>query len=627
MHILSGLGPVFPLLLATAVLSVDPAPSPTDPKDFAAVDFDFIVIGGGTSGLVVAERLTENPSVVVGVIEAGEYRPGDPLILIPGSSGPAVLGVNSQNSSNLQNNPLYDWRFQSTPQPNLDGTQIRYPRGKVIWERASGVEYDLWESAFKNPGWNFANMLPFFKKVENWTPPNFLNPGMVSSQALRNAHGTSGAVNVSYNTYRPATEVPCVEAGNALGLVSSSDPDSGNGTGLILQARNVNPVTGFRVYAGPAYFEPHVSRPNLKLVSSALVTKINFASGHGSLTAVSVDYVSNNVTYTAKASKEIILAAGTIQTPQVLELSGVGNKTLLSSLGIKTLLDVPLVGENLQDHPVTYSDFEVDDGILTLDDLLFNATFANDATQEFNKSATGPLSYTAGLVGPSTMQSLTASAAEFKTLMTTLSQYVETTKPKTPLHAAQIKASQDALNAGKIAWIELVMEPLGGIVSVPAVNTSYMTVVSILLHPFARGSVHIQSSDPTVAPLIDPNFMDNAFDIQALIRSSQFTQRMVALTNVTKGPNSPSASVQSDADFDTYIREHTGSTAHPLGTMAMAPQKMGGVVDSHLRVYGLQNVRVVDASIIPFTLSTAIMQTVFAVAEKAASIIQQDNHI
>ncbi|KAI0053813.1 GMC oxidoreductase [Auriscalpium vulgare] len=626
------------LLAAHLTLAqTQPAPSPTDATDFAETTFDFVVVGGGTSGLVLASRLSENPNITVGVLEAGDYRPGDDLILIPASTGPAVLGANSQDQSNLQGNPNYDWKFKSVPQTGLNGGTILYPRGKVvggssaintmIWQRASSVEYDLWESAFQNPGWSWSSLLPYFAKVENWSPPPIVLPGQEADPSLAAVHGKTGYVNVSYNNFMTDVEVPIVKSANALGIRTNSNPDAGNGTGFYYMARNVNPVTGFRSYASPAYFEPFVGRPNLKLVSEALVTKINFANstveGKG-LVATGVDFTVGNQTFTVKANKEVILAAGSLKTPQLLELSGVGNATLLKSLGIEPLLDSPQIGENLQDHPVTYSDFQTKDGVVTLDQLTFNETFVAEAKANFSHTpAHGALSYTDAIIGPNTFQAV-VNASQFNSVLALLDKELKGRKYPTELQQLQFTAARELFAEGKIAWIEVVNVPEGGVVSVPTANTSYVTTVVIQLHPFARGSVHINSTDPTAAPVINPNFLASEFDTQVLTHGLQFVRKMLNNSGIVAEYHAPDNTVQTDAQWESYVRGHVGSTAHPLGTTAMAPQHIGGVVDSHLKIYGLSNVRVVDAGIFPFTLSAAIMSSVYAVAEKAADIVKAD---
>ncbi|KAF8917986.1 glucose-methanol-choline oxidoreductase, partial [Mucidula mucida] len=355
--------------------------------------FDFLVVGGGTSGLVVANRLSENPDVTVGILEAGTYRPGDALILTPGATGPAVLGTESGTGSQLQGNASYDWMFNTEPQTGLDGAIVRYPSGRVlggssaintmIWIRASASEYDLWGNDFGNGDeWTWDGLLPYFMKSETWTPPPLILPGQEFSAELASVHGTSGYINSSYDNWDSDIEIPIVQSANNLGVFTTSNPDGGNGTGIQYTSRVVNPITGERSYAANAYYEPFADRPNLKLISEATVTRVLFNTDTPEPIATGVEFIWGGETYTVNANLEVIMAAGAILTPKLLELSGVGNATILESFGIDVVLDSPFVGENFHDHCVTYSDFQLKEGYTTLDWLTFNTTFATAAADE-----------------------------------------------------------------------------------------------------------------------------------------------------------------------------------------------------------------------------------------------------
>ncbi|KAI0061339.1 alcohol oxidase [Artomyces pyxidatus] len=608
-----------------------PASTGTDAASFAKTKFDFVVVGGGTAGLVFAYRLSENPKVSVGVIEAGQYRPDDPLIGTPTAGN--LLG--NADIGTLLGNPTYDWMFQSVPQTALNGLVIDYPRGKVvggssainsmIWQRASDVDYDNWNTVFQNgPGWSAQGLEPYFKRVESWTEPELLFPGQQRDPALANEHGTNGPISVSYDTFLTDIEVPSVAAANSIGIPTNSNPDGGNETFIALTARSVDPKTGLRSYAGNAYYQTAIGRPNLKLLSQAVVSKINFSkSGKSGIVATGVNYIVGGKTYTVNVEKEVILAAGSLKTPQILELSGVGNKTILSNLGIDVVLDFPQIGENLQDHPVTLLDFKVKDDVLTLDRLNYNQTYSFEQQVLYNTSASGAMSYTEAVVGPLPLQKTVDSStfdAMFSNLTATLA-----TQQQTPIQKVQYAALESMVKSGAVGWFELTVVPSGGVASTAANGSNYLTSVAIELHPFGRGYVHINSTDPTVQPVIDPKFLEIPWDAEVLVHGSQWVRKWMQsepIAGLLEGEITPSLNVQSDEEWDAYVRTAVRTTNHPLGTTAMASRALGGVVDPNLKVYGLANVRVVDAGIIPMTIGVAIQSTIYAMAEKAADLVK-----
>lgn len=328
--------------------------------------------------------------------------------------------------------------------------------------------------------------------------------------------------------------------------------------------------------------------------------------------------------YTVNVAREVILSAGSIKTPQLLELSGVGNKQLLSKYKIPVVLNLPGVGENLQDHAFAGQDFRLKPGAVTLDNLNFNATFKAQQQELFNSSGKGLLSWTIPIAAPVTLQSLIGTT-ETNKLVGSLTQSLNKIK-QTPLQKVQYKAQLALLKAGEVPQLNLIVYPTGNFVSAAAPNTSYVTMTIMEVHPYSRGSVHIGSAQPLAAPIINPDLLSIPYEAQILVKAQQFSERWMASQPVGKlvvGPNAPSAAVISDAEWESFVRTHTQTINHPIGTTAMAPRAMGGVVDPQLKVYGLQNVRIVDAGIFPLTISVPIQQTVYAVAELGADLIKE----
>ncbi|KAJ7479167.1 alcohol oxidase [Mycena latifolia] len=593
----------------------------SDAQAFAQDSFDFVIVGGGTGGLTVASRLAENPNIRVGVIEAGQYRPNDTTIDTPNAQG--YIG-----------NPDYDWGFTSTLQEGLNNRSMYLARGKLVggsssinglaWRRAAADDYDAWSEIIDDKSWSFNSLLPYFKKSENWTAPTILYPGQVISPALKGSQGSGGPIQVSYDNYLTDLDIPLVSSAVNLGWGFNQDPNGGNSTGISPLARDVSPSLGVRFYSTPGYFTPNVQDANLVVLTGAQATKINFSKIKGQLIASSVNFVVGDKQYSVKASKEIILSAGALKTPQLLEVSGVGNAKLLSSLGIPSILDIPQVGENLQDHPLISADFNVRPGFQTLDQLRFNSTFAAEAATEYATKRTGPMSYTFSFFATVPLQSV-VSASQARSLIAKLDAEIASTK-LTPLQKVQYAHQRAAFAEGKIGTVGYSLVASGGLASTPGANSSYLTLVAATMQPFSRGSVHINSANATKAPTIDVGYLKSGFDTDVVTAGLKFMGKWTStapLSKMISGPNAPAAAqYQNDAELTQYVRDSLIAFNHLAGTTPMAPKEIGGVVDSHLKVYGLQNVRIVDAGIFPMLVTAPLQPTVYGIAEKAADMIK-----
>ncbi|KAI0724009.1 alcohol oxidase [Cerioporus squamosus] len=587
--------------------------------------------GGGIAGLVVAARLSEDPRVTVAVIEAGAHYVDEPLIDTPEQFGQAL------------GNPKFDWNFVTAPQSGLNNGVVSYPRGKMLggssginfmaWDRASVKEYDAWQELGAE-GWNWKALLPYLKKVETVSPPTSsqLFPGAteISETTFDEFHGRAGPLQASYNVFYANITTPYVETVNGLGIQTNSDPYRGDGTGIFNTEcaidRTKNP--GKRSYAANTYYRG--DKPNLTVFLATQATKLNLAthSVTGHLRATGVNVVAVNATGingTITARKEVLLAAGSIQSPQLLELSGIGNKTILESVGIKTLIDLPGVGENLQDHTLLAQDFEMQNDIFTYDELRNNATYLAEQEAEYAANGTGifaSLSFALtfptvkSVVSPEVLASLRDKAAKLLA-----------SPGISALTKAQYKLQSEWLVGDDVAYLEYIMFPTGGRTAVsPTPGSVYITIWVGMMHPFGRGSVHINSSSPFVQPVIDPKYLGNDVDMQLALESTKFVRKITEsepLASYVVGPHEPPANVTSDDDWLNYIKTFLGTIYHPMGTAAMLPREVGGVVDpATLRVYGTTNLRVVDASVIPMLLGTHPQASIYAVAERAADMIK-----
>lgn len=598
-----------------------------DPQLFASKTFDYLIIGGGTAGLTVASRLAEDKNIQVGVIEAGDARLDDPLINVPANTG-RTMG-----------NSTYDWGFMTAPQKGANERTFPAARGKLLggsssmaflsWNRASKFEYDSWDAFASNKGWNWEGLLPYFRKSTAITSDRVNTfPGISApdTSAGNNPEylGLDGPVQLSYNQVDPDTVPIYVKTLNELGIKTNPTPDNGELTGVINSRMNIDSLTGTRSYAATAYFCRSETRDNFHVLTKAQATKILFDPTRKSagIEATGVEFQVESQTFTAHVRKEVILAAGVYQSPQLLELSGIGNRSLLEKLGISTIIDLPEVGENMQDHFVGSSQYELKPGILTFDELRNNPAFATEQAEIYAKTHGGMLaSFNTALSFLPFSHFLADEKA--KSLIEAFDQAISSRSKTTPLQAKQYAIQREWLAKGIIPQMELMLLSNGFINPEP--GKSYITVLSAGLHHISRGSVHIKSKDPLLPPVIDPKVFDSEFDVKLVLEGLKFMQRVAGtkpLVDIIESTMLPPPMLQTDEELTGFLKACVGTAQHPMGTASMGPQELGGVVDGDLKVYGTTNLRVCDASIIPLGLGAHLQATIYAIAEKLADMIK-----
>ncbi|CAG8306625.1 unnamed protein product [Penicillium salamii] len=563
-------------------------------------NYDYIVVGGGTSGLVVANRLSEQDNINVLVIEAGGSVYNNPNVT-------DTLGYGKAFGTDI------DWAYKTTDQEYGGGISQTVRAGKalggtstingMVYLRAQTAQIDAWEAA-GNKGWNWKNLFPYFKKGEQFQSPekySFLEGSGVTYDPAY--HGFNGPLKVGWSSTQLndglAQKMNTTYQNLDVPVQFNKDPNGGDMIGYSLYPKTVDSELNIREDAARAYYYPYQNRTNLHVWLNTHANKLTWKDGKD-VTADGVEVtLSNGSTTVVKASREVILAAGALKSPVLLELSGVGNPDILSKYGIETKLNIPTVGENLQDQ--------------------MNNGLQFDAKTSYNMSA-DYVSY------PSAAQLFSNHTAVGNELLRKLPAYAA----KVASANGNITKARDLQRFFKIQWdlifkagipvAEILLEPSG-----TTYDTEYWGSV-----PFSRGNVHLSSADPTAAATIDPKYFMLDFDLHAQVEAARFireifkTEPFASMSGAETSPGlSTVAATAGDEGWSDFIKQNYRSNFHPISTTAMLPKEVGGVVDTSLKVYGTSNVRVVDASVVPFQVCGHLQSTIYAVAERAADIIKK----
>jgi len=532
-------------------------------------DFDILIVGAGSAGCVLAARLSEDPALRVGLIEAG---PPDKSVLIHCPAGLALLAQTG----------AANWGFETEPQPGLNGRRGYQPRGKVlggsssvnamIYARGHRADYDAW-AAEGNPGWSFDEVLPWFKHAEH------------NERGADAFHGTGGPLNVADLRSDATWRERFTQAGVQAGYPHNPDFNGAEQEGF--GPYQVTHRNGERFSAAKAYLTPKLSRPNLQVLTGAQVLRVRFEGRR----AVGVDVRMGGAERTLKARREVILSAGALQSPQLLMLSGVGPGAHLQALGLPVLHDLPGVGQHLHDHidVVQVVDAPGHHDLFGLS--LAGAVRAMRGIFEWRRQRTGMLTTNFGEGGA----------------------FLRST-PEEPVPDLQLH-----FVVGKL--VDHGRKTVFG--------HGYSCHVC-LLRPKSRGNVTLASPDPLAAPLIDPAFLSDPDDTARLVRGFKLMRHILAqpaLAQYGGREVAASSAAQTDAEIEAYVRQHADTIYHPVGTCRMGPAHQaaegGSVVAADLRVHGLQGLRVVDASVMPQIVGGNTNAPTIMIAEKASEVIRQ----
>ncbi|GAC99734.1 choline dehydrogenase [Pseudozyma hubeiensis SY62] len=585
----------------------------SDAGKFSSKKFDYLVVGAGTAGLALAARLSEGGKYKVGVLEAGGNGFGVGIIDTPGQFG-ADLGT------------IYDWNYTTVAQEGVPSSG--WPRGKVlggssalnfyVWDRSSRYEIDAWEQ-LGNPGWNWNNLYSAMKKSEKFHPPSQENADLLGVKPVASDYGSSGPIQVAFPNYISQQVRRWIPALLALGIPKNDQPLAGENVGVSQQPSDINPTNYTRSYSAPAYLFPNQARPNLEVLTNALVSKVNFDTSCGSLWANGVSFISNGQTYTVNATKEVILSGGTVNTPQLLELSGIGSKSVLSKAGVKVLYENSNVGENMQDHTYSATVYKLKPGFQTLDSLRSNATFASEQAAAYKANQSSILTETVPSIS---YVSLARVVGEQRAaaMIAEVSKYVAASQAP---YKATLKKQLEFLTKypDQVGQMELIgIDGYFAGTGAPKADETYFTILAANQHLFSRGNIHISSNDATKYPLIDTKYFSVPFDVQISTAGTNYTRRIGL--GKTYSDMVDSEYWPGNVDLETYTKTTSVTEYHPIGTASMLPRDQGGVVDPSLKVYGTMNLRVVDASIMPLHIAAHIQATIYGVAEYAAKIIK-----
>ncbi|OYY72574.1 GMC family oxidoreductase [Sphingomonas sp. 28-63-12] len=522
------------------------------------ISTDYIIIGAGSAGCALAARLTEDPNRNVVLIEAGGCD------LYPAIHIPA--GVVS-----LIGNPRYDWAYLAEPDPSRADKVELWPAGKVVggsssingmlFVRGARADYDKWAAA-GNPGWGYDDLLPLFQRMEN-------------SAFEGEERGQGGPIEVGALRSRHALAKAFEESAIAAGLPANPDYNAGSQIGV--SPPQVTQRRGARWSAARGYLAKAKKRPNFTLMTGCDVQKILVQDGR----ATGVQYLCGGKMHELMARREVILSAGAIASPKLLMLSGIGPGDHLRSMGISPVVDSAQVGANLIEHP--------------------NANMSWDVRER---------TYNVEINGPRVAVHL---------LRWLLLRTGPATSPYP--HAVSFFNTVDGLAAPDI---QLMFGPFAFAFSPEGVvpyRKPAVTVVAALNHPVARGRIRLASADPCDKPVIEHALLSEPADVERLTAACRFVRQIFEqepIASAIVGERLPGPQIQSPAEWDGYLRQTTFLGYHPVGTCAMGPN---GVVDHQLKVHGINNLRIADASVMPSSISGNTNAAAMVIGEKAADLI------
>jgi choline dehydrogenase len=527
-------------------------------------EFDYVIVGAGSAGCVIAARLSEDPGTTVCLLEAGGP---DSSVLIHAPAGVVAMVPTKINN----------YAYETVPQPGLNGRKGYQPRGKtlggsssinaMLYVRGNRWDYDHW-AGLGNPGWSYEEVLPLFKRSEN------------NEQFRNDFHGQGGPLNVTYPRFDSPLNQMFLDAAAQQGLpLNAAYNDASQEGSFLYQVTHKN---GERCSAAKGYLTPNLSRPNLKVITHAVSAKVELQDRR----ATGVQFYQGNQLQTVRARREVVVSAGAFGSPQLLQLSGIGVGAELKKAGVTPVHELAGVGKNLQDHIDYVQSWKVPGNTASFGVSFTGVGKIMGAMLEWRKQRTGMIT------------SAIATAGAF------LRSAPEITVPDLQLVFVIALVDDHARKAHVSHGISCHVD---------------------VLRPYSRGTVAIRSADPRTAPVIDPQFLSDERDLQLLVKGGQAQQRLMesAAFDSVRGKMLYNVNVNDTAAMAQDIRNRADTQYHPVGTCKMGPDSDSmAVVDAQLRVKGIAGLRVADASIMPTLIGGNTNAPSIMIGEKAADMIR-----
>jgi choline dehydrogenase-like flavoprotein len=481
---------------------------------------------------------------------------------------------------------------------------------RLNYDRGARSDYDAW-GELGNRGWSWNELFPYFLRHERFTPPSQEEAARTGATWDMRAHGTNGPIHTSFGGNTSYDSPYFFDAMREFGVQKLQEGNNGNALAAFWCPATIDPRTMTRSYGKTAHYEPNIGRQNFQVLTGHQTTRILFSGERHRANAVEFSTGPRAESRTARARREVILAAGPIGTTRLLQVSGVGPESLLRSLNIPTVVDLPGVGANYQDHALTRVARPFNNSR--------QPVVPNDVAQAlYQTNRTGPLTGNGYALAFIPLNNFTSNARQLveEYLSGDQARFLPAGTHPTVIEGynAQMRLYRRQLAGNSMSALEIIFGPAS---------------LTVSNRPLSRGTVQITSSDPFVYPRIDLRYLSHPFDLRTMTLGLQFSRRVMAaraFAPLSPGNETvPGPAIQTQEQLENHIRSQYTTINHSSGTCSMLPRRLGGVVDERLRVYGVQGLRIVDASVLPLIPGAHIMATVYAVAERAAEFIARDN--